>query len=396
MSNDTPRPGAVPQMLRSDLGPVDELRQAQADGTLLKGASPDGSPVRLVTRFEQAQDVLADPGRFSSRATTRFLGGDRGDDRAANAGNLLLMDPPEHSRLRRMCAGEFTVRHVRALQPRVATIVENCLDAIEAQGSDFDLIAEFTRPISSLVICELLGVPDADRDEFQDVAARRIDAGRSLQARTQAAREAAEYMGKLVARVRAAPGDDLLGRLVREHGDAITEPELVGLANLLLIAGHQTTADMIGLSVLVLLREPERAARLRDGQDAVAPTVEELLRVLSTVSVSTPRRATEATDVGGHRLEVGETVVVSFSAANRDPERFTDADTFDVDRTPRPHLAFGHGAHYCLGAALARLELATALPALLRRFPHLALVDRPLDPLPPGPFFGLASLMVRK
>ncbi|GAA2352788.1 cytochrome P450 [Streptomyces violaceusniger] len=386
----------LPHMLRADLGPVNELQQAQADGTLLSAVSPDGSPLRVVSRFEQAQAVLTDPGRFSSRAATRFLGGDRGDDRAANAGNLLVLDPPEHSRLRRMCSREFTARHVAALRPRVAAIVERCLDAIEDQDAESDLIAGFARPVPALVICELLGVPEEDRDEFQEVAARRIDANQSLQARVQAAREAADYMGKLVARVRAAPRDNLLGRLVREHGDTITDPELAGLANLLLIAGHQTTADMLGLSVLVLLREPQQAARLRDDQNAVAPAVEELLRLLSTVSVSTPRRVTEATSIGDERLEAGETVAVSLCAANRDPGRFADPGTFDPDRAPRPHLAFGHGPHYCLGAPLARLELATALPALLRRFPGLALADRPLDPSPPGPFFGLASLWVRR
>jgi cytochrome P450 len=330
-----------------------------------------GHPAWLVTRYDEAREVLGDATRFSNErlSAIRMPGVDPEEMRA---GQLLAQDPPDHTRLRRMLTGEFTVKRIRRLQPRIAEIVDEHLDAMEQAGPPADLVPDFALPIPSLVICELLGVPYEDREAFQSRAGKQIDLTLPLEERGRVAVESRAYMGELVDRAVVAPGDDMLGMLVREHGDDLHRNELIGIASLLLIAGHETTSNMLALGTLALLRHPEQAATVRAGGDAVTPAVEELLRYLSIVHAAVPRVAIADTEVGGQPIAAGDMVLVQLAAADRDRALVEDPDRLDVGRAAAPHLAFGHGVHHCLGAPLARMEMATAFPALLQRFPTLA------------------------
>jgi cytochrome P450 len=291
------------------------------------------------------------------------------------AGNLLMLDPPAHQRLRRMVATEFTVRRIKRLESRIAAIVVEHLDAMEAHGSPIDLVTAFALPIPSLVICELLGVPYADHEEFQHRSARQLDMTIPVSERLELVRQSREYMSSLVARARKTPGDDILGMLIREHDEALSDHELVGIASMLLVAGHETTAHMLSLGTLALLRHPDQATALRAGRYAVGPAIEELLRWLSIAHSGIPRLTTTDVELASVPIPAGELVVVSLASANRDPHLIDFPDHLDVGRGTSGHVAFGHGVHHCLGAPLARIELSIALPALLRRFPTLTLAE---------------------
>ncbi|WP_249227930.1 cytochrome P450 [Kutzneria sp. CA-103260] len=283
------------------------------------------------------------------------------------------MDPPEHTRLRRIVTGEFTVKRMNRLRPRIEQIVSQHLDAMELAGRPVDLVQDFAMPIPSLVMCELLGVPYGDRADFQRRSRAAVDMAVDPEQGLVMFLEMQEYMASLVAGQRADAGDDLLGMLVREHGDELSDAELVGIGNMLLTAGHETTANMLAIGVLLLLRHPRQAAVIRDTPEVVDQAVEEMLRYLSIVPSGLVRTATEEVPVGGTLIEAGDYVLVSLPAANRDGTRYPDADQFDITHNADQHVAFGHGIHHCIGAPLARMELRTAFPALLRRFPTLRL-----------------------
>jgi cytochrome P450 len=264
---------------------------------------------------------------------------------------------------------------MKRLEPRIVEIVEQHLDAMESAGPSLDLIANFALPIPSLVICELLGVPYADRADFQERSGRQLDLSIPIPERFELQRESRDYMRSLVAAARRDPGDDMLGMLIREHGAELTEAELTGICGLLLLAGHETTSNMLGLGALALLQHPEQLAAVRDDPEAVGPAVEELLRWLSIVQTAIPRITTAAVEIAGVRIPKGQLVFASLPLANRDPALVDDPDGLDIGRHTVGHLAFGHGVHHCLGAPLARMEMRTAFPALLQRFPRLALAE---------------------
>ncbi|MCZ8379981.1 cytochrome P450 [Mycobacterium sp. CPCC 205372] len=329
-------------------------------------------PAYVITNHEHARAVLANSADF---AVVSADYGPVSDEEAAamRAGNLLEMNPPEHTRLRRMLISAFTARRIAALESRITQIVDGFLDDLAAQPQPADLVAHFALPVPSLVICELLGVPYHDRDEFQQRAQAMVDSTLSSAEQLQVDREQRRYMAGLVAMAQADPGDDLLGALVRSHGADLSDDELVGIGSLLLIAGHETTANMLGLGTLALLRHPDQLAALRDDPALIEPAVEELMRWLSIVPSGVERITTREVTIGNHIIPSGEHVVVYLPAANRDPDFVTDADRLDVRRGAPGHVAFGHGVHHCLGAPLARAEMRIAFPALLRRFPNLAL-----------------------
>jgi cytochrome P450 len=365
------------QMRRNGFDPVEELARARDGEGVVRVETPFGVPAYLVCRHEDVRRVLSDPGRFSS-ALTPFPGSGQEDaDELAKlrAGQLIGFDPPEHTRLRRMLGPEFTMRRMRRLEPRISEIVEAALDDLERAGRPADLVAHFALPVPSLVICELLGVPYADRDEFQDRSARLLDTSLPMEQRGATLREDRAYMAGLVARAQTDPGEDLLGMLVREHGDDLSTDELIGIARLLLLAGHETTSNMLGLGTLALLRHPDQLAMIREDPARIEPAVEELLRWLSIVQVLPPRTTTTDVEIAGHTIPAGSLVILSLPAANRDGAFIDDPDTFDIAREAAGHVAFGHGVHHCLGAPLARMEMRIAFPALLRRFPGLALAD---------------------
>ncbi|MER5388440.1 cytochrome P450 [Saccharopolyspora sp. NPDC002686] len=366
-------------MRRNGFSPVEELARARDDQGVVQVTTPFGQTGYLVCRFEDVRQVLGDPARFSNaRARTKSpLTSGLSEEEAARmrAGGLLGYDPPEHSRLRRMLTPEFTVRRMRRLQPRIVEIVDAALDDLERAGRPADLVSNFALPVPSLVICELLGVPYADRDEFQERSARLLDISLPMEQRMAAQRENREYMATLVARARAEPGEDILGMLIREHGDDLSTDELVGIAALLLIAGHETTSNMLGLGTLALLQNPDQLAMVRDDPERVGPAVEELLRWLSIVHSVAPRSTTTEVEIAGRVIPADSLVMLSIPVANRDGAFIDDPDELDITRGAGGHLAFGHGVHHCLGAPLARMEMHVAFPALLRRFPGLALAN---------------------
>jgi cytochrome P450 len=367
-------------MRRDAFSPTGELRDIRENEGVRRFTNAFGMQVYLVTRHEDVKAVLADHERFSNVRPPGFAvqgvpQASEEEQAAARSGNLLGLDPPEHSRLRRMLTPEFTIRRMKRLEPRIVEIVDAQLDAMERVGPPTDLVEGFALPIPSLVICELLGVPYDDREDFQRRSVRQLDLSLPIPQRLELQRQARAYMTTLVARARHQPGDDILGMLVREHGDELTDDELVGVAGLLLLAGHETTSNMLGLGTLALLRHPEQLAVVRDDPDAAGPAIEELLRWLSIVQTAIPRITTTDVEIAGVRIPAGNLVFPSLPSGNRDADFVSSPDTLDIGRGAPGHLAFGHGVHHCLGAPLARMEMRIAFPALLRWFPELALAE---------------------
>jgi cytochrome P450 len=368
--------------------PVAELYEAQKDDALRRVSVP--SPMLgafdavVVTRYEDVKSVLADD--------HLRMGGSM----PYQAGNLLSYDGPEHTRLRRMLTGSFTTKRARELRPQIAGVVDSALDAVAAAGPGADLVQLFCTPIPTLVICELLGVPYADREEFQQRTVVALDFSSSREVQMQQAAEMEAYMAGLVARHREEPGDNVLGRVVREFGDQLTDSELAGIGNMLLIAGHETIANTLSASIALLLQHPDQLAVVRDDPEAVDGAVEELLRYCAPATIL-PRQASGNICVRDQEIKEGERVVASVLAANRDlGDADQDLDRLDVRRPVQRHLTFGFGPHQCLGQQLARMELRVALPALFARFPdlRLAVPQEELDYRTNALVFGVNSLPV--
>jgi pimeloyl-[acyl-carrier protein] synthase len=295
--------------------------------------------------------------------------------------SMLFLDPPEHTRLRSLVNLAFTPRMVERLRPRVAAIAQELLGAMEG-GEVVDLVSAYAFPLPAIVIAELLGVPSADRSQFrawsEDIALS-LDGTQPEEVRRRgetAARSLATYFAGLLAERRRAPREDLLTALLaaEEQGDRLGPADLLSMCILLLVAGHETTKNLIANGVLTLLRHPDQLARLRADPSLYATAVEELLRFESPVQ-RTARITHADVDVDGVRIPRGALVLTVIGSANRDPEVFADPDHLDLGRAENPHLAFGRGIHFCLGAPLARLEGQVALQALLDRFPRLALAE---------------------
>jgi cytochrome P450 len=377
----TEAPELPPLHMRRDaFSPTAELREIRETEGVREFTNTFGMKVYLVTRYEDIKDVLSDHERFSNERPPGFAvqgvpQPSEEEAASARAGNLLGLDPPNHSRLRRLLTPEFTIRRIKRLEPRIVEIVDQQLDAMESQGPPADLVKNFALPIPSLVICELLGVPYDDREDFQRRSARQLDFSIPIPQRLELQKQGRAYMASLVARARRQPGDDILGMLIREHGAELTDDELIGVAGLLLLAGHETTSNMLGLGALALLRHPDQLAAVRDDPDAVGPAVEELLRWLSIVQTAIPRIATTDVEIAGVTIPAGNLVFPSLPSGNRDPAFIESPEVLDIRRSAPGHLAFGHGVHHCLGAPLARMEMRIAFPALLRRMPNLALAE---------------------
>ncbi|TDE20433.1 cytochrome P450 [Nonomuraea mesophila] len=347
----------------------------------------DGHLGWLGTTDAAARTVLGDP-RFSARqeikhvATHSSRPGAPGQ--AAPPGFFGNMDPPAHTRYRRLLTGQFTVRRMRLLEPRIEQIAAERLDAMAAAGPPADLVTAYALPIPSMVICELLGVPYADHEFFQERSSQLVIPGGD----PAAVRDLTTYLYGQVRRAREAPGDDLISGLASE----LTDEELANVALLLLVAGHETTANMLTLGVFALLGQGAPPESVSD--DAV----EELLRWLSILHQGGPSRtALEDVEVAGELVRKGETVVLSLPVINRDPSIHDDPETLRLDRSgARRHLAFGHGVHQCLGQQLARIELRIGYRALFERFPGLRLaVPASAVPLKPdATVYGATSLPV--
>lgn len=333
---------------------------------------PDGTRAWLVTGYEAARQALADP-RLSKQVKAEELGL---PPEPANAMLSMMMfrDPPDHTRLRRMISAAFTTRRIESMRPRIEQIADDLLDAI-ATRETVDLVETFARPLPLHVICELLGLPAEDRAEFREYSAV-VAAGQARQHEMPAA------MTAVIARIRAMladrarhPGDDLLTALiaVHEQGDRLSTDELTSMVAMLLIAGHETTVHLIATGTFLLLDDRSRWHRLRADPTLLPTAIEEFIRYETPVANATHRTTTTTVTLAGHTIPPGSRVVVKLAAANRDKSRFPDPDTLHLDRPHNPHLGFGHGPHYCLGAPLARLQAQTAFTALMTRFPHLTL-----------------------
>jgi cytochrome P450 len=350
----------------------------------------------LVTGYAEARQALGDP-RLSKNTAAFFA--DKGSQRRlhpAVAHNMLASDPPQHTRLRKLVTKAFTTGAVAALRPFIAQVTDALLDRWPVEGQA-DAVADLAVPLPVIVICELLGVPEADRPDVRSWSAELFAAGQPE--RIDAASHAvAEYMTGLIAAKRLRPGDALLDQLiaVRDGGDRLSEDELVSLAVLLLVAGHETTTNFIGNALLALLQHPADLEQLRSNPDKLPDALDELLRYDSPVSTATFRYTTEAVTLGGTEIPAGVPVLVAIGAANRDPERFPSPDQLDLERDAAGHLSFGHGIHRCVGAPLARVEAELALRAILTRFPDIRLAVPPEQLIwrPTRLVHGLASLPV--
>ncbi|MFF1607804.1 cytochrome P450 [Amycolatopsis sp. NPDC058278] len=362
-----------------DAGPFDppsaltRLRDARPVSPLV---FPDGHEGWLVSGYEEVRQMMADT-RFSSRLDLDVIHVpyETGMPAATEPspqlpGMFIAMDPPDHSRLRRKLTGAFTVKRMKQLEEHIADVVERQLDHLARLAPPVDLVKEFALPVPSLVICELLGVPYADRETFQANSAQFMVREQTLEEKMGAYIALNTYLSDLVTSKRADPGEDILSDLARH--DDLTIEELTGAAFLLLLAGHETTANMLSLGTFALLQHPEQRAELHADAELLPGAVEELLRYLSVADIFF-RYATEDLELGGETIPEGSTVVVSLLAANHDPRRFENPDTLDIHRNARGLLSFGHGVHQCLGQQLARIEMRAGFEGLLRRFPTLAL-----------------------
>jgi cytochrome P450 len=375
-------PVSLPMRRSSPFDPPAEYRRLREEEPVSRLAFPDGKVGWLLTRHQDVRALLADD-RFSSdrlRASSpvrRFP--IRPDEPAVRAGSLIGMDPPEHTRYRRMLTRYFTVRRMRELAPRIEQIVSEHLDAIERSGPPADLVPAFARPIPSLVICELLGVPYEDRVTFQRCTSTLLRLDADEDAVFAARDELWQYMLDLVAVKRQHPDSALLSSLIQASiaDSALTDESLAAIGQLLLAAGHETTANMLGLGTYALLCHPDQLCALREDAELADRAVEELLRYLTIVQFGTVRVAREDVDFAGQHIRAGETVVASLAAADRDAAQFPEPDELDLARPAAQHVAFGHGIHQCLGQQLARVEMKTAYSALSRRFPTLHLAVPP-------------------
>ncbi|MEV0374427.1 cytochrome P450 [Streptomyces sp. NPDC050636] len=372
----------APQSLPTerDAGPFDpsrhitRLRETRPVSPMV---FPDGHKGWIVTGYDAVRQLMADT-RFSSRQDIGILhvpyetpGMPPATEPSPQIpGMFVAMDPPDHTRLRRRLTGAFTVKRMKQLEEGIVNIVERQLDEMARLTPPVDLVKEFALPVPSLVICELLGIPYEDRENFQVNSAKFMVRDVTLEEKIAAYTGMTTFLAELVTRKRADPGEDILSDLARH--DDLTIEELTGAAFLLLLAGHETTANVLGLGTFALLEHPDQLAELRANPDLMPGAVEELMRYLSVADIFY-RYATEDIELGGETIGRGSTVVVSLLAANRDPRRFDNPDTLDIHRKARGHQSFGHGIHQCLGQQLARIEMRAGFDGLLHRFPTLKL-----------------------
>jgi cytochrome P450 len=371
---------------RSDpFDPPSELGRFREEEPIRPLAYPDGHVGWLVTSHALGRAVLGDP-RFSiglakkrspadqalREAFKRLASEENSILSSSTAGNFLEMDAPQHTRFRRLLAGEFTLRRMEALRPYLEQIVDDHLDAMAQAGPPVDLVESFALPIPSLAICELLGVPYSERDKFHQYSTAIDDPAATVDDIVAGYRAFDGLIRRVIAHELVQPGEGLLGRVIRSG--ELTEKELVGVGKLLVAAGHHTTKNMLALGTFTLLYDRRRWVALNADPQSMVATVEELLRYLTIFQIGAfTRTALEDLELGGVLISSGQSVTVSLSAANRDPERFDEPDVFDPTRPATGHLAFGHGVHMCLGQHLARIELQVGLAGLLRRFPTLRL-----------------------
>jgi cytochrome P450 len=390
----------MPRAQGCPFDPPPQLGALQSEAPLSRVRIWDGSSPWLVTRYADQRTLLADPRVSADPARPGYpMQGPvrpRTDDTSIG---FILMDDPEHARLRRMVTAPFMIKRVEAMRPSVQKIVDELIDGLLAGTRPVDLVEAFALPVPSLVICTLLGVPYADHDFFQANSRTLIRSSASVDERGASFRNLYDYLDRLIGEKIENPGDDLLSTLVeRIAAGELTRRDAAGIGVLLLIAGHETTANMIALGTLALLEHPEQLDRLRGTEDPreVAAAVEELLRYLTIVQNGRRRVAVEDIEIGGQVIRAGDGIILPNDIGNRDPEAFTDPDRLDLSRDARKHVAFGFGVHQCLGQPLARMELQVVYGTLYRRIPGLRLATT-VDRIPfkhDGVVYGVYELPV--
>jgi len=354
--------------------PVPEIAAISGDRPVFRAELPDGRIVWLISGYENVRQVLADQ-RFS-RALAVAPGRAQPGFEMFAAESINGMDPPEHARLRKLVASAFTARRTEALRPRIASIVNELIDAMLERPQPADLVAGFSLPLPARVICEMLGVPAEDTGQFHVwsdtvMGDWQRDSGEIMTALA----ELFGYFGRLIEVKRAQPADDLMSALIaaRDDADRLSETELTVMCCTLLIGGHETTANQINLSLLLLFDHPGEVAKLRADPGLIPAAVEELLRYVRLGGLAPSRVTRDDVQIGGVTIPAGEQVIPLFATANRDSSVFTDPDRLDVTRDAASHLSFGWGAHHCIGAQLARVELQEAFRGLIGRLPGLRL-----------------------
>jgi len=362
---------------------------------------PDLGRVWIITRYADVRAALTDP-RLANKPHLQPDGSRSFPSGATGVHALLNTDPPDHTRLRRLVQKAFTPHRTAQLRPRTAEIAASLLDQMTAGDDVVDLLGSYARPLPITVISELLGIPVTDREWIWVTVTDYGKGGEELQRVPQ---QLGAYFTRLITAKRAEPGNDLLSALVLAHDSAnedgaeaaLTTTELLSAAYHLVMAGFDTTVNLIASGALALLTHPEEMARLQQDPSLLPAAVEELLRFTSPVNHVTPRFTTEDLPIGDVVIPAGEPVLIATSSADRDPAQFPDPDRLDIGRDTSGHVAFGHGLHYCLGASLARMEAEIALGALLTRFPGMSLAVPPeeLRWRPVSLMNGLESLPIR-
>ena len=380
--------------------PLSYFARMREEAPVTPVVMPEGSRAWLVTRYEDVRAALADPRLAKDWAAHMTPEGWEPDPIFSFLNmHMLNLDPPDHTRLRKLATKAFTPRRVAGLRPRVEAVTSSLLDAMASAGDEADLIEAFAFPLPITVICELIGIPAADQDEFKQWSHAIVSSVASGDEVRSAGLATYTYFTNLIAAKREAPADDLLSALLtaRDEGDSLSERELFAMLFLLLIAGHETTTNLIASGTLAMLTHPDQLARLRADPALLPGAVEELLRFVNPVTHATERFTLAPTSIGGVTVPAREWVLCVTSSANHDPARYADPGRLDLSRDTGGHLAFGHGIHFCLGAPLARLEGEIAFGSLLARFPDLSLAV-PVSSLrwrPSSLIHGLESLPVR-
>jgi len=394
-SHELPR---FPMERESPYDPPPRILRLLLDEPVSRVTLWDGAEAWLVTRYEDVRTLLTNP---NLSADVRKPGYPKVSAALAHFTEGLLnhMDSPEHDLYRRMLAPDFMVKRVESLRVDVEKLVDDLLDTMQAHGAPADLVASFAFPIPALMTCSILGVPYDRKDFFVECAEAFLSGTSTAEAAGAAGRALHAYLGELIEAKKTASGTDTLSRMVTEHvaTGQLDETVLVTLAELLLIAGFDTTANMIALGTLTLLRHPDQLDELKANPGLWPGAVEELLRYLTITHRGRHRVATADIQVGGQLIRAGQGIIAAQDAANRDPDTFPKPDLLDIHREARHHLAFGHGVHQCIGAAVARVELQVAYARLFARFPGLELAV-PHDQIRfkhESSVYGVAELPVR-
>ncbi|GAA2307000.1 cytochrome P450 [Streptomyces kunmingensis] len=391
---ESPVPAAMPELFTWEFAsdPYPAYAWLREHAPVHRTTLPSGVEAWLVTRYADARQALADqrlsknPDHHDEPSHAKGKTGIPGERKADLMTHLLNIDPPDHTRLRRLVSKAFTPRTVAEFAPRVQELTDDLIDRFAAKG-EADLIHDFAFPLPIYAICDLLGVPREDQDDFRDWAGMMIRHGGGPRGGVaRSVKKMRGYLAELIRRKRSDPGDDLISGLIRasDDGEHLTENEAAAMAFILLFAGFETTVNLIGNGTYALITHPDQRERLQralaEGDAGLLATgVEELLRFDGPVELATWRFATEPLTIGGRSIATGDPVLVVLAAADRDPARFADPDALDLSRRDNQHLGYGHGIHYCLGAPLARLEGQTALGTLLTRLPDLRLAQDPAD-----------------